>query len=387
MATISPSLRWTLYTLGFLGFYGTWIRSGLNGTLSILFRSLHVTGTLLGSELPLKTRITGIYWPLDYLLDMLIAFFWQAVDGSHPSTSLFALYFAAQHIAVIVSMYVDSYKSNRVQSWKLSPTLWLYVFQATAVATSGPWFMLFTLAATEASTSFNTSKANAGSISFIPLTVLFGYILLVFGMAIPSTGTRAIVSSGTQQVAVAIWNVFPIFTGLLQWTFQTLFSSSAVSNATSQQSSRNNEALLSALRRTYAFAIFCSFAAHAAVLAITFSTIMFPTMFSQSAIQLLHPRIIFTLPLSHAEVFSMGAGALQFLQWDLFIGFTTVLIPAVVKYRRMQASAGNEENLAGFSLKALAAVLLFGPGAAFLRFKWLDDEAALGEEAKKKRSS
>ena len=119
MASISPSMRWTLYTLGLIGFYGTWIRSALNGTLSIVFRILHATRTLPGSDLPLKSSITGIYWPLDYLLNMLITFFWQAVDGSHPSTTLFSLYFAGQHIAVIVTTYVDSYKSSRAQSWKL----------------------------------------------------------------------------------------------------------------------------------------------------------------------------------------------------------------------------------------------------------------------------
>ncbi|KAH9222512.1 hypothetical protein DL95DRAFT_454518 [Leptodontidium sp. 2 PMI_412] len=388
MTEVPSSMKWTLYTLGLIGFYGTWIRSALNGALSILFRSLHVTGTLPGGQLPLKTSLTGIYWPLDYLLDMLIVFFWQAVDGSHPTTSLFSLYFAGQHIAVIVTMYVDSYKSNRSYSWKLSPTLWLYVFQATAVATSGPWFVLLTLAANGTSTSFTSSKANAKSIKFIPLTVIFGYILLVIGMAIPSTGPRAIISPETQQVAVAVWNVFPIFTGLLQWTFQTMFSSSEDTKTTPRKPSPNNADLLSALRRTYAFAIFCSFATHAAALTIIFSIVLFPTMFSASAIQTLHPGAIFKLPLSHAEVHSMGVGALHFLQWDLFVGFTTVLVPAAAKYRRsMGASGGNEGGLTVVVLKVLAAVLLVGPGATCVGLKWLDDEADMGEELKKKRSS
>lgn len=83
MTTVSASMWWTLYTLGLLGFYRTWIRSALNGPLSIVFTSLHVTGTLPGGGLPLKTSLTGIYWPLDYLLNMLIVFFWQVADGSH----------------------------------------------------------------------------------------------------------------------------------------------------------------------------------------------------------------------------------------------------------------------------------------------------------------
>jgi hypothetical protein len=270
---------------------------------------------------------------------------------------------------------------------KDSPTLWLYVFQATAVATSGPWFVILTLTATETSIPSTTSKRNAKAIKSIPLTVVFGYILLVIGMAIPSTGPRAVVSLDTQQIAVAVWNVFPIFTGLLQWTFQTMFSSSEDTKITPRKPSPNNADLISALRRTYAFAIFCSFATHAAVLTIIFSTVLFPTMFSALAIQTLHPGTIFKLPWSHAEVNSMGVGALHFLQWDLFVGFSAVLIPAAVKYRNMQASGRNEESLASFVLKVLTAVLLVGPGATFVGLKWLDDEAAMGEELKKKRSS
>ncbi|PVH77051.1 hypothetical protein DL98DRAFT_464083 [Cadophora sp. DSE1049] len=329
-------MRWTLYTLGFLGFYGTWIRSALNGTLSILFGSLHVTGTLPGGELPLKTSLTGIYWPLDYLLNMLIVFFWQAVDGSHPSTSLFGLYFAGQHLAVIVTLYVDSYKTKKAQSWKLS---------------------------------------------FIPLTTSLGYVLLVVAMAIPSTGPRATVSLETQQVAVALWNVFPIFTGLLQWTFDTIFCSSDDSNTTSsKKSSASNAELLFALRRAYAFAMFVSFAAHIAALTATFSTVLFPALLSIAASQTLKPGTIFRLPLSHAEVYSMGSGALQFLQWDLFTGFLTLLIPATAKYHSSQTKAGKSESVVTLVLKLLAAVALVGPGAAFVGIRWMDDEAGWRQE-------
>ena len=111
-------------------------------------------------------------------------------------------------------------------------------------------------------------------------------------------------------------------------------------------------------------------------------------MFSATGIESLHPGTIFKLPLSHAEVHSVGAGALQFLQWDLVVGFTTVFIPAVARYWSLKAaSGGNEGSAFGSLLKVLAGVLLVGPGATFVGFKWLDDETALGEELKKKRSS
>lgn len=110
-----------LYSLAILGLYGTWIRSALNGTLLILLKALHVTGVLPDTKIPIKTQLTGIYWPVDYLLDVLILFFWQAVDGSHPSTSIFGLYFAGQHTAVIATLYIDSYK-RPARGWRLRLT-------------------------------------------------------------------------------------------------------------------------------------------------------------------------------------------------------------------------------------------------------------------------
>lgn len=114
----SLSVRPFVITLAVLGLYGTWVRSLLNGTLAILFTALHRTGALPGTNATIRTRYTGIYWPLDYLLEVLVLFFWQAVDGSHPPTTLFALYFAGQHIAVIATMYIDSSRSRKGFDWR-----------------------------------------------------------------------------------------------------------------------------------------------------------------------------------------------------------------------------------------------------------------------------
>lgn len=264
---------------------------------------------------------------------------------------------------------------------KSSPTLWLYIFQATAVATSGPLFTLYTLAAIEASDAYTASKSSVKSISFIPLTVTLGYVILVVAMAIPSTGPRAIVSLDTQQIAVALWNVSPIFTGMLQWTFDSVFCSSEHSTtSSSKRRIASNAELLSALRHTYVFAMFISFASHIAILTATFSTVLFPTLSSVAATEALKPGTIFRLPLSHADIYSMGSGALQFLQWDLFIGFLTLLIPAAAKYHSSVSKAGKSENAIILALKVLVAVAFVGPGATLVGVRWMDDETILTQE-------
>lgn len=115
-ATLSPSLKVALYSLVSIGLYGTWGRSALNGSLRQLHTAIHVDDALPGCPEPFKSSITAIYYPVDYLLHVLIGFFWQAVDGSHPTTSTFGLYFAAQLVAVITTVYVDSYKAPR-RAW------------------------------------------------------------------------------------------------------------------------------------------------------------------------------------------------------------------------------------------------------------------------------
>ena len=111
-----------VYTLGILGLYGTWGRAIIDGTLIRLLKAIHgrepfiMPGTTLE---PLKTSITGVYWPIDYILNILIIFFWEAVDGSHPTTSAVAFYFAGQHLSLVTLMYGNSLKYGNLDEWTI----------------------------------------------------------------------------------------------------------------------------------------------------------------------------------------------------------------------------------------------------------------------------
>lgn len=109
-------LKTTLYFLSALGTYHTWGRSILDGSFSHLLTALHgpnLPYLLPETNSPLLTRITGIYWPVDYLLNILVVFFWEAVDGSHPATSAVGIYFLAQYMSVLTGIYVDSARRNQ----------------------------------------------------------------------------------------------------------------------------------------------------------------------------------------------------------------------------------------------------------------------------------
>lgn len=114
--------RWLLYALALLGFYNTWGRSAIDGTLVLLFKALHGSKTysLPGTDSLLRTTITGIRWPIDYLLNVLVVFFWQAVDGSHPSTSVIGIYFLGQYFSILTSFYVNSWRSDNKARWSIA---------------------------------------------------------------------------------------------------------------------------------------------------------------------------------------------------------------------------------------------------------------------------
>lgn len=100
-----------LSLFGLLGLYNTWGRTILNGTFGKLLVALFGGPYLLpGTDIVMSTKFTGNYWPTDMLFDVMVVFFWEVVDGSHPRTSAIGLYFIGQVLPVTAGMYVDTYR-------------------------------------------------------------------------------------------------------------------------------------------------------------------------------------------------------------------------------------------------------------------------------------
>jgi len=115
MAIDASNVKFILYTLGLLGTLGTWGRAAGDGTLVHLFHALHGPKeyVLPGTASLLRRSLTRIYWPIDYLLDVLIVFFWEAVDGSHPGTSAIGVYFLGQLFPILVAFYMDYFRQGQ----------------------------------------------------------------------------------------------------------------------------------------------------------------------------------------------------------------------------------------------------------------------------------
>ena len=124
----NPFLVSFLLFLSAYAFYATWGISLLDGTMS---RILQIRGADLplipGTTEPLRLHFTGIA-PIDYWYTIMVLFFWEAIDGSHPTTSLAGVYFLGQLIGVWTLMYVEG---NRPQH--KGSILGRYVFPSSEV--------------------------------------------------------------------------------------------------------------------------------------------------------------------------------------------------------------------------------------------------------------
>lgn len=114
--------KWVFYFLALLGFCNTWGRTVIDGSLGLLLKALdrRERYILPGTQERVRTCVTRLYWPFDYLLNILIIFFWEAVDGSHPSTSATGIYFLGQYFSILVSMHIDASRLGNARQWKLA---------------------------------------------------------------------------------------------------------------------------------------------------------------------------------------------------------------------------------------------------------------------------
>ena len=96
MSTLVNITRLGLLLLCVAGYYSTWHILLNNGTTKFMSQIRDVGPRVLpGTTEPLKTVYVGIQ-AIDYQLTILTLFFWELVNGSNPTASLFCFHFATQ---------------------------------------------------------------------------------------------------------------------------------------------------------------------------------------------------------------------------------------------------------------------------------------------------
>ncbi|KAI0114563.1 hypothetical protein F4776DRAFT_673829 [Hypoxylon sp. NC0597] len=383
--TLGPA-KAGLYILGLVGTLGTWGRTVADGTLVHLYTALHGGSSYIlpGTEYALKTSFTGIYWPIDYLLDVLVIFFWESVDGSHPDSSAIGIYFLGQLFAILVPFYVNHLRGGNGPSI-VTPTLWALSFQMGAIGFTGWIWALWFISSSPLLSSTASPDVRRRSASVNPRLVravlpalLVGYAAPAIVMGIPSP---RIVSNSFQQWAVVTWNIFPL-------TVMVLFKVFAGTGSPSDQR-HVHDAGLHSVRTSYAITLAISFAMHVAIVSLSVITVLFPAIFDPSYRQHFSPASLFIPPLSIEPTKTVGDGIRSFFLWDQLGGYSVVLLVQLVQLRNAAYITGKHFNWLNAIVSTALASLIVGPGSTAVLINWWHDELLLGanEDSKAKNKA
>ncbi|KAI4215443.1 MAG: hypothetical protein LQ349_009155 [Xanthoria aureola] len=323
---VTHRLTAALYVLAAIGFYGTWGRTMLDGTLKRLFTALHHDQQHLmsGTNEPLLRTITGIYWPIDYLLDL------------------------------------------------------------TAIATSGPWFLAAYFSISPLvdinpplPRFLSSHLAEPTEVLLVPVSAVIGYIIPVVLMSLRSP---SVISNTAKQLSIALWNVFPLTMTIIQTAARSMTSS--IGRAPGSDKPRKPPSpgdFLWAVRICYAFSFVFSCTCHVGVAAVSGISVLFPMIFAPHYASAFRPGKVLIPPLSRMAVSSFGEGDLSFMKWDQMIGYACILIYTCVTLRRAQAKLGVRGS---WSLYAgiVGGCVIAGPGSTVLVINWAKDELLFADQ-------
>lgn len=400
MATKPHSIRAVLYTLGLLGTAGTWGRAAMDGTLVHLFYALHGADEYIlpRTKVALRKGFTGIYWPIDYLLDVLVIFFWEAVDGSHPATSAIGIYFLGQLFPILVAFYVNSFRAAKGSGASLirfvlflkginysflqhnRPTLWLLSFQMCSLGCAGfAWALAYTASSQTTSRSLSSSRLRTASLAPPQMTLLmlpalvFGYVVPGIAMALPSPG---IVTHNSKQLAVAFWNLYPLLVLLILKSLGAI--TPIFPSRWNYQSTTSPRAHLQAVRLVNCVSLVMSSTVHIGVSAISISTVLFSTLFHAKHAKDLSPGSITLPPLSITQGTTVGDGVRSFFLWDQAVGYPVMILVMMLELRTAAVAQGLPISWAKLFGIAVLTSFIAGPGSACLVLSWLRDEMLFG---------
>jgi hypothetical protein len=92
--------------------YATWGLNVIDGSVGRMLAIFNAdVPVLTGTDVPVKTHFTG-FPPLDNWIVFMIVFFWEALNGSHPSLVIEGLYFFGQVTAMWTLMCLEGNRNG-----------------------------------------------------------------------------------------------------------------------------------------------------------------------------------------------------------------------------------------------------------------------------------
>ena len=242
-----------------------------------------------------------------------------------------------------------------------------------------PWWLFLHILTSPVAKPFPGSHSS--SVLFIskldlvilPLAVILGYIVPSVLMALPAP---SVVSPIEHQQYIALWQPFPVW--CIAFHMSIIYVCNLVGGLKENTSKDSQTALgtlyLNSSKHVYRFILGLCMITHLPALAIT---LLPPSAFSNAtpSLQNLSKAYFASVyvpyfPTLTHQVFSFAAGVHAFLQWDIYIGATAMLLWGALLHRNAATEKTTLELLGKIGLWTLLA----GPIGALVVVLWERDE-------------
>ncbi|RDW78441.1 hypothetical protein BP5796_06293 [Coleophoma crateriformis] len=330
--------------LSIAGGYGTMVLGGANGTFPHLMGLLDSENALFpGSSDPLLKSYTGIT-AIDRQLAVLVLFFAPVVDLSDSPLALFCLFGSGQFAAAWTLLVMESLRmGNKSKLVSYIGTVG-FILQNISFAVTIPLYLLLHLFTSPVAKPFPGTHANSVllvptlDLAILPFSITLGYIIPTILMTLQFPD---VVSTATHQKLIALWQPFPIWTMMIHLVLRSC--SLHISKMLTKEDDGNRPpapqgaSYLNMAKHVYRFVLALCMITHLpALLLAALPASMLPASADKLA-ALASGRVsdvyIPYLPLLSHKVDSFPTGVLTFLQWDLCIGSTALLLWSLLLYR------------------------------------------------------
>ncbi|KAI4746689.1 hypothetical protein E4T50_02995 [Aureobasidium sp. EXF-12298] len=364
-----------------LGYVALWKFASDNGTFA-LARAVSLQNRLPGTGEEYATEFTRWRW-LDEFLRGLVTFFWPMVNGTQPGSSLMCFYFAGQGIVAWLLTALEGQRRPNKENWTVVSLTTAYglLFQGLGIGIIGPIFLAFSPLG-DRTTSRVLVHHKTDVDAMIPATI-GGIIIPTILMSLHAP---TIVSVEHKVDLIRLWQFFPLLFRLGQrvWTSFVFVRLDSVRDELAEKSPRTQR---QAFRRVYIFGLCCAAIPHIGTLAVSTTSLLFPTFFAGNISADFHPTNLFipVSPFSGKQASTLSEGAHWFLQWDMTLMFISYLVWAyfaAVKVIYLNSGVFSTQlvlRLAGWSL-------LFGPMGATMLAIWERDDIVFEVEEQKVKS-
>lgn len=252
-------------------------------------------------------------------------------------------------------------------------TIWGIAMQTVSFAVAMPIYMAIHLSTSPTVLSDDMSDLyfDVSKLASIPLSMLIGFIVPAIMLALPSP---SVLGFDLKQTFMAVWQVFPIWVGLLQQILPSIMSICGVTCEHPGDQDYVSDLWIGTARLVYIILLYFAAAIHISTMTLVAASKFLPELY-----KLEHPfklSMVF-IPASlsaSTKMSSIGSGALQLLQYDFLVGSAAIAIWASTLVMMPKRRVHTIWTWLRQALEFILLTALVGPFGYAISCIWARDE-------------